>query len=264
MSKSPAVIKITTGMRGPKGEAFVASLGTLALSAAAPTVPALANVNEWVVTGTVQVQLPADVVAGSQFTVHVQSGYQGIIWPNGTTVYGATDASEVWVTLLRAETGWVVLIPSGGAGSGLIDTGWTTVLNAANIGAGLQFTAGDASMVAAGWTLNPVSFGGAAIRRSGNLLLVSITGGWVKSSGTGTSLFSLPLPTGLVHDANGSTCLNTATVGGVKVAQAYTYLADDLAGKLTISLSPTVPAGVAVSTQGPLMFPIAPASTWGD
>lgn len=264
MSKSPAVIKITTGMRGPVGAAFVASLGALALSAAAPTVPALANVNEWVVTGNVQVQLPADVVAGSQFTVHVQSGYQGITWPNGTTVYGATDASEVWVTLLRVETGWVVLIPSGGAGSGLIDTGWVTLMNAGNLGAGLQFTTGDASMVGAGWTLNVGSFGGAIVRRSGNLLLVIISGGWVKSSGTGTELFKLPLPTGLVYDTNGSTCLNTATVGGVKVAQAYTYLADVVSGSLKISLSPTVPAGVAVSTQGPLIFPIAPTSTWGD
>lgn len=221
----------------------------------------LGTMNEWTVANPVTVALPP---ASPPFvcTVHVKTGFQKITWPNGTLIVGETTENDVWITLRRLPTGWVVLIPSGG-GSGLVDTGWSQPLNAANLGSGLQFIAGDASMVGPAWTLGVGSFGGVSIRRSGNNMLVYISGGWVKESGTGALMFSIPKPAGFVPDPNSVECINAVTVGGARVPQAYLYSGSD-ATRLTFSLTPSVPAGVSVKTTGPLIFPLHPTTTWGD
>lgn len=174
--------------------AVAPSFNTVALTAASPNIPSLGTVNNWTVTGSVQVGLPA-APAGSQFTVHVISGFQGLTWPPNTTVYGATSNTEAWVTLIRTTSGWAVLVPSAGGGGGMIDTGWTQVFGILSVGGALTYNKGDASMLGTGWGAHENGGFGAAtldVRRSGNQMLVRMSGFKALSATPDKRFISLP------------------------------------------------------------------------
>lgn len=240
------------------------------LSSADPVVPALSNVNEWTVTDAVQVVLPS-VNPGAQYTVHVKSGFQDLTWPALTQIVGATSQDEAWVTLIRGDAGWIVLVPSAGGGSGLIDTGVLQAFSMILVGENVSYTHGDASMLGTGWTahLGPGGFGGATatIRRSGNQMLVSLLG--FKATATAEEVFlRLPAPTGLSMD---TAYRSVAAVGavegvhrtfGVSVrlhAGNLEFSSLDLTEGLTFGRSPV---GV-LSSATIISIPINPTSTWG-
>lgn len=77
----------------------------------------LADVNEWTVPNPVQITLPGSPL-NVQYTVYVKSGFQNITWPNGTEVFGGSGAASTWLTLIRRDAGWQVLIASGGSSGG--------------------------------------------------------------------------------------------------------------------------------------------------
>lgn len=265
VTNSPPINVTVQPAGAPGPPVSVASIAGVVLSPSSPKVLELGNINEWTVNGNVQIQLPV-VDAGSQFTVHVKSGFQGITWPNGTQVYGATDQNvDVPVTLNRTLAGWTVYIPSVGGGSGMIDTGWQLLLNVANLGSGLQFHTGNASMISAGWTVTTSTLlTSVAVRRTGQLLLVDIVGGFTKESGAGSVFAEIPLPGLVVMDmSHGRWALNTAIVGGTPTPR--TYEARIISGnRLRLSLDGVTADGTVTRLSGTLMFAIDPSSTWGD
>lgn len=74
--------------------------------------------NRWTVAAPVTLNLPSRP-DGSQYTVHVASGFQNITWPNGTEIFGlTTDDEDVWLTLVRDTDRWNVLVSSQKSGGG--------------------------------------------------------------------------------------------------------------------------------------------------
>lgn len=249
-----------------------------ALSAANPTVPDLANVNEWTVSGPVQVDLPpAD--PGSQFTVLVKSGFQGLTWPNGTQVLGETDQSDnVVVTLARLADGWTVFVSSpplaGGSGAGL-DTGWVDILAAYNLG-DTTWVTGSAADMGPGWGVGVApDFGlNVKIRRTGNTLHVAMFG-LTKTAPSGSSaadtLFTLP--SGITLGANNhvSAVVPYHTASTAPAGLAILAVGPDRRAVLYMSDGTNPPEGTILGrTSGAhvygnvmMSFPIDPTSVWG-
>lgn len=80
---------------------------------------------------TLRVSAPAvltvpDAPDGTVVTVHVAEGWEHITWASGIAVTGATDKTETWVVLVRAEGAWQALVSGEQEASspGLPDTGW--------------------------------------------------------------------------------------------------------------------------------------------
>lgn len=180
---------------------LISSFEGLTLSAAAPEVPTLGNVNEWLVQNPVTLELPV-VPIGSQFTVHVVDGFQHISWPVLTEIFGSTSGSEAWITLIRAEANWIVLVPSSG-GSGLVDVEEVTVLNAISMGGTfLQYNAGNATMIGAGWAaFESGGFGSVTIgvRRTGNQAIFNLIG-FKAGASAGALMAKIPIPAGASFD----------------------------------------------------------------
>lgn len=237
----------------------------------------LSNVNEWTVSDAVQVILP-QVTPGSQYTVHVKSGFQNLTWPNGTTIYGQTDLQDVWVTLIRGDAGWNVLIPSppltGGSGAGL-DTGWVNLYTAYNLGTP-TWTEGSASDLGPGWGVGtaPDFALNVALRRMGNMMhvrMVGVTKTEASGSTGGDLLFTLPSGIAVSTQARANSIVpyHTASTvpAGLLVASVGSSREVFLRG--TDGTTPPVGAilgrssGTDVYGGSMISFPIEASSVWG-
>lgn len=249
------------------------------LSSAAPEV-SLGNVNEWTVSGSVQVVLPS-VNPGAQYTVHVKSGFQNLSWPNGTTVYGETDQQDVWVTLIRGDAGWFVLIPSpplaGGSGAGL-DTGWVTHVAGYP---GFGIVTGNAADLHTGWGLGTTELIMIALRRIGNVLHISLSGLTKIETSPGTSLENMfKLPAGITvgnnHAASAQIPYHLAGSGYplpsglLSVVVSGTSSTMNVIGFTLDPANPKLPEGATIgrsagsNVYGSMFsIPINPSSTWG-
>lgn len=153
-----------------------------ALTLAGPTnvIPSITStLSEWTVTGDTAVTLPADFPVGGQHTIHVTEGLSRIAWPGGTVLYGGTAADEAWITLIRTDDGWTVLIPDIEPPSALRDTGWVTVASGTSDGTTVTY---DAGFSAADWTFTAGTPHGEAgtpfpwwvdVRRIGNRVILA-------------------------------------------------------------------------------------------
>lgn len=65
-----------------------------------------------------------DAPDGTVVTVHVAEGWERITWAPGITVTGATDTTETWVVLVRAEGAWQALVSGEQEVPAEPDTGW--------------------------------------------------------------------------------------------------------------------------------------------
>lgn len=237
-------------------------------------VPSLGTVNRWSVAAATQLILPS-VPQGSQFTVHVVSGFQNITWPAGATVFGATSVTtNVWVTLIRTDTNWAVLIPSTGGGAGLIDTGWTQTLGFFSVAGALTYNTGDASMLGTGWGAHESGgFGGATldVRRSGNQLLIRMSGFKALSATPDKKVVSLPpaMTTSFVGLEQG--VLQPYPMGHTSpLTTGYISLTGS-GGRVWVELaSPAVAQGVQIGTgiggivgSAVAYFPIGKTAPWG-
>lgn len=64
-----------------------------------------------------------DAPDGTVVTVHVAEGWEHITWAAGITVTGATDTTETWVVLVRAEGAWQALVSGEPEPTSTPDTG---------------------------------------------------------------------------------------------------------------------------------------------
>lgn len=261
------------GPPGPPGPPVDVSFDGLTLSSSSPAVGALSNVNEWIVSDAVQVVLPT-VDPGFQCTVHVVSGFQNLSWPNGTEVYGETDQQDVWVTLIRAASGWVVLIPSPVVedGGGGLDTGWVNYLVGFDLGGTPSWSVGDPEVLGDGWGIaGGADFGlSVALRRIDNVLHVALVG--LARTGTGGGEAAITLPVG-IHVA-------TSTVESAVVP--YHTAASQPAGLLVATVNQNrlllrtldgqVPpvgtilgrtSGTNVYGRALISIPLIPSAPWG-
>lgn len=247
-----------------------------ALSAANPTVPDLANVNEWTVLGPVQVVLPpAD--PGSQYTVHVKSGFQDITWPNGTTVYGETDQQDVWVTLIRGVAGWNVLIPSPAAepGAAGLDTGWVALASGYNFGGEVTWVTPPTEItLSSNWGVATGTIMSIQARRMGNTFYLWIEGLSKLDVDTTGIAFSIPSSFGISVPSNAAYSGLVPTIPG---ATTYTphgtaRLAYGSANRSIFALATDgtdLPTGTVIGRSGSapgaalFSFPISPSSAWG-
>lgn len=251
---------------------LLVSSSSLTLSAASPTVPALSNVNEWTVSDAVQVDLPV-VNPGSQYTVHVASGFQNLTWPNGTTVYGETDQQDVWVTLIRGDTGWNVLIPSPAAEASAagLDTGWVALAAGYNFGTP-TWSVDPGSALGTGWGLPVGSAGGLSIRRMGNMLHVRVDG-LGKVNATISPLFTLPAGITAGNEVYSSiVSSHSMAAPNAYVLRRLTYTASsrnltvsEVNGDTAVAEGTVLGKGSGTNVYGSavISFPLAPSSTWG-
>lgn len=251
-------------------EAIEPNSKTRTLSSTNFAIPSLGNFNEWAVDDDTQVHLP-NVSPGSQYTVHVKSGFQKLAWPPMTEVFGATSQDEAWVTLIRGDVGWIVLVPSSGGGAGLIDTDWSTAFSMITMGETVSYQVGDASMLGTGWTATtgPGGFGGAtaAIRRSGNQMFVSLLG--FKATATAEEVFlRLPTPTGFAMTGGYHSVAAVGSVEGVHRAFGVSvrtsagnveFSSLDLTEGLTLGRTPVG----TLSSATYISIPILRTSSWG-
>lgn len=268
MERIAEILAAALGSATDRSFSFTATGGLIEKNVTTPFIPELGNVNEWDIPNPVQVQLP-NVPKGATFLVHVKTGFQKITWPNGTEIYGETDQQEAWVTLTRSDGHWQVLIPSPEGGAALIDTGWSEVFSVANFGSGPQYVVGNASMLGAGWEY-PIGLTSMSIRRSGNFLLVKVSGGFTKIAGGSSEFVRIPVPAGLImDDAVGTPYLHTATVGGAKALVVYKAKVvsegthPNVVTTLRLNIEGAVATGTIAITQSALMFTIKSTSTWG-
>lgn len=68
-----------------------------------------------------------DAPDGTVVTVHVAEGWQHITWAPGIVVTGATDTTETWVVLVRAEGAWQALVSGEQEAPALPDTDWVDI-----------------------------------------------------------------------------------------------------------------------------------------
>jgi hypothetical protein len=169
------------------------------LTAALNEVESLGGINHWTVSEPTTVSLPV-TGAGTSVLVHVESGYEDLTWPPGTVIYGDAGAvDEAWVTLIREEVHWSVLIPAAAVPpSAVADTGWVMLAQGTCMMGIPTYTAGSAAV----WS-NPTHWGppGAAelyvtfrvrIRRIGQVAYLGVCGVEAKQANPSAAAFSIP------------------------------------------------------------------------
>lgn len=131
-------------------------------------------------TAAATVGVVEDAPDGTVVTVHVAEGWERITWAPGITVTGATDTTETWVVLVRAEGAWQALVSGEPDAPATPDTGQVFITHMLDP------------------TVWKVTDSWLSLRRHGSLVVIagSLATNAVSGVQWGKRLISAPLPEG--------------------------------------------------------------------